>query len=167
MDQLAEQYQGRLRLVDSDLDGVRSYRAAREGSEKTVDTVRQVLKRLASQKLLASFFHHPARMMSRKYLHTSPGCHSEPKAKNLAAAIFAAVMVLPRTVRQITRQMNAARDGRKAAALNVVKGLDLRAPSLALRMAQKRAPLRHGSRCDPAQDDRALCVRLSMGHNTS
>jgi len=31
--------------------------------------------------------------MFRKYLHKGPDGHSEPKAKNLAAAIFAAVMV--------------------------------------------------------------------------
>jgi hypothetical protein len=49
-------------------------------------------------------------MASGKKFHKGPRRHSEPKAKNLAAAIFAAVMILSLRAPQITRQNNAARD---------------------------------------------------------
>jgi len=49
-------------------------------------------------------------MMSRKYRHKGPDRRSEPKAKNLAAAIIAAVMVLARAAQEIARQKSATRD---------------------------------------------------------
>jgi len=49
-------------------------------------------------------------VVSRKYHHKGPDRHSEPKAKNLAAAIIAAVMVLSGAAQEITRQKSAARD---------------------------------------------------------